>query len=165
MGYATTLSLYRFSVWSRKKRQGSSWKFSLSKFVTSTEEIKLKTAMNEACLLIRRRRNLWPITRSWNLCNKCCNNKGNTIPQLVLWLVQTLSLHSRAECSATIPYRVNIVSNMFKNRLHRHVSYFLRYYLERRIRSSSLSLLTGYHSRDIPSFVFTIDTSLGGAMK
>lgn len=70
-----------------------------------------------------------------------------------------------AECSATIPYRVNTVSNMFKDRLHRHASYFVRYDLDRSIRSSSLYPLTGYHNRDIPGLVFTNDTSSGSALK
>jgi hypothetical protein len=83
------------------------------------------------------------------------------------WFVflQTLSLQSRAESSVTIAYRVNTASNTFDTRLNRHVSYFLRYYLERYIRVSSLSPLTGYHNRDIPSFLFTSDTSSCSALK
>jgi len=53
---------------------------------------------------------------------------------------------------------------MFKNRLHKEC-HFLRYYVERSIRSSSLSPITGCHNRDILSFVFTIDTSLDSALK
>jgi hypothetical protein len=58
------------------------------------KEITLQKAMNEACLLICRHMNLWPITRSGNLCNEFCNNNDNTAAQLVLCLLQTLPLHS-----------------------------------------------------------------------